>query len=143
MKRELSQKTKLLICQSIYVPTLTYGHELWVVIERMRCQLQAAIMSFHRRVTGLSLRDRMRSCDIWEELRVEPLLLPIERSQLRWFQHAHSGEETLGKTKDRLERLYVLLSPRRNRWKWMGRGTSGSPSSDFSPCDLDLDKKTN
>ncbi|KAK3552360.1 hypothetical protein QTP86_011286 [Hemibagrus guttatus] len=28
--KELSQKAKLSIYQSIYVPTLTYGHELWV-----------------------------------------------------------------------------------------------------------------
>ena len=28
--KELSQKAKLSIYQSVYVPTLTYGHELWV-----------------------------------------------------------------------------------------------------------------
>ena len=34
MKRELSRKAKLSIYQSISVPTLTYSHELWVVIEK-------------------------------------------------------------------------------------------------------------
>ncbi|KAK3506799.1 hypothetical protein QTP70_028368, partial [Hemibagrus guttatus] len=35
VKKELSQgKGKLSIYQSIYVPTLTYGHELWVMTER-------------------------------------------------------------------------------------------------------------
>ncbi|KAK3505725.1 hypothetical protein QTP70_020346, partial [Hemibagrus guttatus] len=34
VKKELSRKAKLLIYQSIYVPTLTYGHELWVMTER-------------------------------------------------------------------------------------------------------------
>ncbi|TWW54834.1 hypothetical protein D4764_0259720, partial [Takifugu flavidus] len=34
---------------------------------------------------GLSLRDRVRSSDIQEELGVEPLLLHIERSQLGWL----------------------------------------------------------
>uniref|UniRef100_A0A3Q3XBL8 RING-type domain-containing protein n=1 Tax=Mola mola TaxID=94237 RepID=A0A3Q3XBL8_MOLML len=87
VKRELSQKAKLSIYRSIYVPTLTYGHELWVVTERMRSRIQAAEMSFLRRVAGLSLRDRVRSTDIREELRVEPLLLRVERSQLRWFGH--------------------------------------------------------
>jgi len=42
-------------------------------------------MSFLRRVAGLSLRDRVRSSDIRRELGVEPLLLRVERSQLRWF----------------------------------------------------------
>ncbi|KAI3356684.1 hypothetical protein L3Q82_003375 [Scortum barcoo] len=44
-------------------------------------------MSFLRRVAGRSLRDRVRSSVTWEELRVEPLLLPhIERSQLSLFR---------------------------------------------------------
>uniref|UniRef100_A0A8C9X6F4 B30.2/SPRY domain-containing protein n=1 Tax=Sander lucioperca TaxID=283035 RepID=A0A8C9X6F4_SANLU len=44
-------------------------------------------MGFLRRVAGVSLRDRVRSSVIREELGVEPLLLRIERSQLRWFGH--------------------------------------------------------
>ncbi|TWW73527.1 hypothetical protein D4764_15G0009210 [Takifugu flavidus] len=44
-------------------------------------------MSFLRRVAGLSLRDRVRSSAILEELRVEPLLLRVERSQMRWLGH--------------------------------------------------------
>ncbi|KAJ8003299.1 hypothetical protein DPEC_G00167980 [Dallia pectoralis] len=70
-----------------------------------------------RKVAGLSLRDRVRSSVIREELGVEPLLLCIERSQLRWFGHlvrmppgrlprevfqpgTSSWEETSGKTQD-------------------------------------------
>ncbi|KAJ8015753.1 hypothetical protein DPEC_G00029420 [Dallia pectoralis] len=44
-------------------------------------------MGFLRKVAGLSLRDRERSSVIREELGVEPLLLCVERSQLRWFGH--------------------------------------------------------
>uniref|UniRef100_A0A8C6MCM8 Reverse transcriptase domain-containing protein n=1 Tax=Nothobranchius furzeri TaxID=105023 RepID=A0A8C6MCM8_NOTFU len=87
VKRELSQKVKLSIYQSIYFPTLTYGHELWVVTERMRSWIQAAKMSFLRRVSGLSLRDRVRSSVIREGLGIDSLLLHIERSQLRWLGH--------------------------------------------------------
>jgi len=77
VKRELSQKAKLSIYRSIYVPTLTYGHKLWVVTKRMRLWIQADKMSLLRRVTGLSLRDRVRSSDIRRELGVEPLLLRV------------------------------------------------------------------
>uniref|UniRef100_A0A8C6LRX0 Reverse transcriptase domain-containing protein n=1 Tax=Nothobranchius furzeri TaxID=105023 RepID=A0A8C6LRX0_NOTFU len=87
VKRELSQKAKLSIYRSIYVPTLTYGHELWVVTERTRSRIQAAEMSFLRRVAGLSLRDRVRSSVIQEGLGVDPLVLHIQRSQLRWLGH--------------------------------------------------------
>ncbi len=78
VKKELSCKAKLSV--SIYVPTLTYGHELWVMTERTRSRIQAAEMSFLHRVAGCSLRDRVRSSVIREELRVESLLLDIERS---------------------------------------------------------------
>ena len=87
MKRELSRKAKLSIYQSIYVPTLTYGHDLWVMTKRIRSQKQAAEMSFLRRVAGCSLRDRVLSSVTREELGVEPLLLHIERHQLRWLGH--------------------------------------------------------
>ncbi|TWW80939.1 hypothetical protein D4764_01G0007540 [Takifugu flavidus] len=46
VKRELSRKAKLSIYRSIFVPTLTYGHELWVMTERTRSRVQAAEMSF-------------------------------------------------------------------------------------------------
>ncbi|TWW74379.1 hypothetical protein D4764_14G0003810 [Takifugu flavidus] len=87
VKRELSQKAKLSIYRSIFVPTLTYGHELWVMTERTRSRVQVAEMSFLRRVAGLSLRDRVRSSAICEEHELEPLLLRIERSQIGWLGH--------------------------------------------------------
>ncbi|KAI3369206.1 hypothetical protein L3Q82_007445 [Scortum barcoo] len=69
VKKELSRKVKLSIYRSIYVPTLTYGHELWGG-------------------WALRLENRVRSSVTREELGgVEPLLLHIERSQLRWLGH--------------------------------------------------------
>lgn len=38
-------KVKLSVYQSIDVPALYYGRELWVVTERMRSRIQAAKMS--------------------------------------------------------------------------------------------------
>ncbi|KAK3566414.1 hypothetical protein QTP86_032266 [Hemibagrus guttatus] len=87
VKKKLSRKAKLSIYQSIYVPTLTYGHELWVMTERVRSRIQAAEISFLRRVAGRSLRDRVRSSVTRVELGVEPLLLHIERGQLRRLWH--------------------------------------------------------
>jgi len=72
---------------STFQPSPITYHELWVVIKRTRLRIPAAKMSFLRRVAGLSLRDRVRSSDIRRELEVEPLLLCVERSQLRWFWH--------------------------------------------------------
>ncbi len=55
--------------------------------ERMRSQIQVAEMGFLRRVAGVSLKDEVRGSVIHEELDLEPLLLCVERSQLRWFRH--------------------------------------------------------
>ncbi len=63
VKKELSCKAKLSIYRLIYVPTLTYGHELWVMTERTRSRIQAAEISFLHRVAGRSLRDRVRSSE--------------------------------------------------------------------------------
>ncbi|KAI3356573.1 hypothetical protein L3Q82_017772 [Scortum barcoo] len=118
-------------------PHLTYGHELWVMNDRKDkiMRIQAAEMSFLRRVAGRSLRDRVRSSVTREELGVEPLLLHIERSQLRWlghlfrmppgrlprevFQACPTGRRPSGKTQDTLERLCLCLG-------WPGNA-SGSP----------------
>ena len=78
--------------------------------ERIRSRIQAAEMSFLCRVAGRSLRDRVRSSVTREELGVEPLLLHIERSQLRWLGHLFwmppgrlPWEENPRKTQDTLE----------------------------------------
>lgn len=57
-KRELSQKIRLLISQSIYVPNLTSGPKLLVVTERIRSWIQAAEMSLLHRAAKLSLTGR-------------------------------------------------------------------------------------
>ena len=80
--------------------------------KRTRSQVQVAEMSFLRRVAGFSLSDRVRSSVIHEEIGLEPLLLCLEWSQLRWFGHlvrapslgdvpgTISGEDTSVKTQD-------------------------------------------
>ena len=87
MKRELSKKAKLSIFKAVFVPIFTYGHESWVMTERMRSQGQASEMRFLRRIEGVTLFNKVRSSEIRKSLNIEPLLLQIERSQLRWFGH--------------------------------------------------------
>lgn len=54
-------------------------------------------MSFPHRVTGLSLRDRVRSSGLCEELQVVLLLLGVERIQLRGFGHFSVSTDTTHK----------------------------------------------
>lgn len=83
VKKEMSQKAKLSIYLLINVPTLTYDLKLWVTTKRTRYRIQVAEMTSLRRVDGLTLRGRVRR----EELRVQPLLLHIDRGKLRWLEH--------------------------------------------------------
>ena len=55
--------------------------------ERVRFRVQAAKMVFLQKVRGLSLLDKVKSTDICQSFNIEPLLLRIERSQLRWYGH--------------------------------------------------------
>ncbi|KAI3366592.1 hypothetical protein L3Q82_009277 [Scortum barcoo] len=88
VKKELSRKREALdLPVNLIVPTLTYGHELWVMTERTRSRIQAAENEFPPcRVAGRSLRDRVRSSVIREELGVEPLLLRDreESAEVAW-----------------------------------------------------------
>ena len=53
----------------------------------MRSLVQASEMRFLRRIEGVTLFNKVRSSEIRKSLNIEPLLLRIERSQLRWFGH--------------------------------------------------------
>ena len=62
-------------------------HESWIMTDKVRSHVQASEMRFLRRVKGVTLLDKVRSSEIRKSLNVDPLLLRIERSQLRWFGH--------------------------------------------------------
>ena len=87
MKRELSKKAKLSVFKAVFVPILTYGHESWVMTEKMRSQVKASKLRFLLRIEGVTLFYKVRISEILKSLNIEPLLLRIERSQLRWFGH--------------------------------------------------------
>ena len=54
----------------------------------MRSQVQASEMRFLRKIEGFALFDKVQSFEIRNCHNIEPLLLRIKRSQLRWFGHA-------------------------------------------------------
>ena len=57
------------------------------MIEKLKSRLQAAEMRTLRLIFGVTKRDIVRNVDIRRHLGLDPLLLEIERSQLRWFGH--------------------------------------------------------
>ena len=55
--------------------------------EKVKSQVQAPEMRFLRRISGLTLLDKVRSADIRESLNIKSLLLRLERSPLRRYGH--------------------------------------------------------
>ena len=55
--------------------------------KRMRSRVQAAEIGFLPKVRGLFLLFKIKNTDICQSLNIEPLLLRIEQSQLRWYGH--------------------------------------------------------
>ncbi|KAJ3655554.1 hypothetical protein Zmor_014678 [Zophobas morio] len=86
-KREISQKTKMSVYKTIYLPTLTYGCETWVLSQKMKSRLEANEMKYLRRVIGVTLRDHIRSSQIREQLQSKKLMDAIENKQLSWWGH--------------------------------------------------------
>ena len=64
MKLELSKMAKLSIFRADFVPILTYGHESWVMTERVRPQVQVSELRFLRKIEGVTLFNKVRSFEI-------------------------------------------------------------------------------
>ena len=116
----MGTRAKLFVFRSAFVPVLTYGHECWVMAERVSSRVQMAKMGFLRIVRGLSLLDKI-SIDIRQSLNIEPLLLHIERSQLRWYGRVTrmSQEQTAKQLMDALSSGKKSRERPRTRWQIM------------------------
>lgn len=86
-KKELSQKTKMTVFKTIFVPSLIFGSESWILSRRLKSQLQATEMKFLRKIKGVTRKDKIRNEVIREELGAQAVLEQIGKQQLKWFGH--------------------------------------------------------
>lgn len=92
VKSELSVKLKLLIFWLIYVPTLPYGREIWVVTQKKWLLISAAFISNLQLVT---LRDRMKRMAVWKRVSVQAVDYDTSWLALSWGDSSISNwEET-------------------------------------------------
>ena len=81
-KRELSQKTKMRIVNSMVIPALTYGCETWVLLRSQKSKNQATEMKVLRRVLGVTTMDRLKNEEIGKKLQQVGVLEKVKRRQL-------------------------------------------------------------
>ena len=55
--------------------------------KRVQSQVLASEMRFLQRIEGVTLFNKVCNFEIRRSLNIEPLLLRLQRSQLRWFGH--------------------------------------------------------
>ena len=55
--------------------------------ERVRSQMQVSEIRFLRKIKEVTMFDKLHNTAIRESFKIELVLLRIERSQLRWFDH--------------------------------------------------------
>ena len=86
-KLEFSNTEKLSVFRPVYIPFLINCYESWVMTKGIQSQVKGAAVGFLRRFHGVTLCHKVWSCENFDALNSEPLLLRIKKSQLCWFSH--------------------------------------------------------
>ena len=101
-KKEVSQKTKLAVYNSVFNPILTYGSESWVRNKEIDRRLETANMRVVRKIGGINRwhqwQDRISNEDIRKRLDIVSVQEKVSKSNLRWYGHVNRmGEHRLAK----------------------------------------------
>ena len=74
-------------------PVLLYGAECWTVRKKEEQILEKTEIRMLRRIKGVTLRDRVKSLDIRNELGVSSIQEKVREMRLRWYGHIQRMEE--------------------------------------------------
>ena len=87
-KGRMTMERKKRIYESVVVPKVMYGSELWVLSAKERKALEVFEMKGLRSMCGIRVSDRIRNERIRERCRWERgLVLRFEQNILRWYGH--------------------------------------------------------
>ena len=101
-KKEVSQKTKLSVDNSVFNPILTNGLESWVRNKEIDRRLETANMRVVRKIGGINRwhqwQDRISNKDIRKKLDIVSVQEKVSKSNLRWYGYVNRmGEHRLAK----------------------------------------------
>jgi len=111
------RKTRLKLYNTLTLPVLLYGSEIWTVIASDARRITAADMEYMRRTAGYTWTDYKTNAQIAKELKITPVLDKLLEYKRCWIQHVNRMP------RNRLPRVKKSYSPtgRRNRGRPLKR----------------------
>lgn len=110
LKAKLVQKsTRIKIYNTLALPSLLYGSEIWTLKKKDMNRIKATEMKFFRRTAGYTLLDRKRNEEILEQLEVESVEEKISRYKFNWLDHVRRMENS------RIPKIMMQYKPRGHR----------------------------
>lgn len=86
--KKFNNKLKGPLYTSAIRPALLYGSECWTTYEQFKSKLTATEMKMLRMMTGVTLKDKIKSNYIRGSLKVEePIVKKLEQRQMTWYGH--------------------------------------------------------
>ena len=96
-------------------PALLYGSESWTLRQRDKSKINSSQLRFLCSLSGVTLRDRIKSENIRKQRKVEEIIDDIQNYQQKWNQHV------LRMSENRLPRKSLQYHPQGEilyrRWK--------------------------
>ena len=84
---------KGLVCSACVRSSLTYGAETWPLQADQERMLERAENRMVRWMNGVSLKDRLTSKELRENLQIENIVKVVRRARLRWFGHVERKDD--------------------------------------------------
>jgi len=83
------RNTTIKLHNTLALPVLLYGSEIWTVTASDARRITAAEMKYMRRTAGYTGTDYKRNAQIAKELKIEPILDKLLEYKRRWIEHVN------------------------------------------------------
>jgi len=83
------QKTTIKLYNTLALPVLLYGSEIWTIKARDARRITAAEMKYLRRTAGYTWTDYSTNAQITKELKITPIFDKLLKYKRNWIQHVN------------------------------------------------------
>jgi hypothetical protein len=90
---KVRKETRTRVYNTLAVPTLIYGCEVWALKKTDKRRITAAEMRFMRKTAKVTLEDRIKSEEITKQLGVIPVIQKVKAYRKKWRSHVGRMEE--------------------------------------------------